>query len=207
MMKRQVYFLLVLLSAWTIGVSGGTARAAGEDGSPAAFIESLANKAIAALTTDSVPRSERIVRFRKLLNEHFAVRTIGRWVLGRYWNKATDAERQEYFKLFENLIVNTYVDRFTTYSGEQLTIVKTVPATESDVLVQSEITRPKGSQPVSVTWRLRTMDGHFKIVDVIVEGVSMGQTQRAEFASVIRRSGGTVEGLLAKLREDSKGGA
>ena len=79
------------------------------------FIESLADKAIAALTGKDVPRSERVRRFRVLLNEHFAVETIGRWVLGRHWRDASDAERREYLRLFEDLIVKTYVDRFTEY--------------------------------------------------------------------------------------------
>ncbi|MDP6403471.1 MAG: N-acetylneuraminate synthase family protein, partial [SAR202 cluster bacterium] len=46
-----------------------------------------------------------------------AVETIGQFVLGRYWRKATEAERREYLKLFEDLIVETYVDRFTKYTG------------------------------------------------------------------------------------------
>ena len=41
----------------------------------------------------------------------------------------------------------------------------------------------------------------YKIIDVMVEGVSMGQTQRSEFSSVIRQHGGKVEGLLAELRK------
>ncbi|HJO97653.1 MAG TPA: ABC transporter substrate-binding protein [Rhodospirillales bacterium] len=44
-------------------------------------------------------------------------------------------------------------------------------------------------------------NGSYLIIDVMVEGVSMGQTQRSEFASVIRRNGGEVKGLIAKLRD------
>ncbi len=171
------------------------------------FIEGLADKAIAALTEESVSRDERITRFRKLLNEHFAVQTIGQWVLGRYWNRATDKEKEEYLSLFEDLIVITYVDRFTAYSGEKLSVTKSVPANGEDLLVTTVITQPNSTEKVEVSWRVREYKDSFKIVDVIVAGVSMGQTQRSEFASVIRRNGGTVEGLLSKLREDLKKGA
>jgi phospholipid transport system substrate-binding protein len=54
---------------------------------------------------------------------------------------------------------------------------------------------------VKVDWRLRAREGNYKIIDLMVEGLSMGQTQRSEFASVIRQNGGTVEGLLSELRK------
>jgi len=47
---------------------------------------------------------------------------------------------------------------------------------------------------------VRTRDGSMKVVDVSVEGVSMGQTQRSEFASIIQNNGGQVSGLLAEMR-------
>jgi len=56
-------------------------------------------------------------------------------------------------------------------------------------------------QPIRVDWRITFPDGRYKIIDIVVEGVSMVQTQRSEFSSVIRRSGGKVEGLLTALRE------
>lgn len=165
------------------------------------FITSMADKAIAALTEEGISREKRVARFRVLLNENFAVKTIGRWVLGRYWRKATYAERAEYLRLFENLIVTSYVDRFERYSGETLTVTKTVVKKSGDAIVYSQITRSRGVRPIKVNWRVRTKEGKYKIVDVIVEGISMGQTQRSEFASVIRKNGGNVSGLLMELRK------
>lgn len=208
MFIKRGYLLFVIMVGALVLAGGGTASVAGDaDARAGKFIEALADKAIAALTEEAVSREDRETRFRGLLDEHFAVDTIGRWVLGRYWNSASEAERREYLDLFEELIVVTYVDRFNSYSGEQLTVSRTVPATGGDLLVNSQIARPAGGEPLDVVWRVRDYGGQFKIVDVIVAGVSMGQTQRAEFASVIRRTGGQVEGLLGKLREDLKKGA
>jgi phospholipid transport system substrate-binding protein len=47
---------------------------------------------------------------------------------------------------------------------------------------------------------VRRVPPSFKIVDVLVEGVSMGQTQRSDFASVIRNNGGALSGLLDEMR-------
>ena len=197
MTKRSVflaYCLVVLLA-----MPGARAENLGDGAGN--FITSLADEAIAALTEEGISRDQRVARFRALLNENFAVKSIGRWVLGRYWRKATYAERSEYLRLFESLIVTTYVDRFERYSGETLTVTKTVVKKAGDTIVYSQITRPRGVKPVNVGWRVRDKEGEYKIVDVIVEGVSMGQTQRSEFASVIRKNGGNVKGLLAELRK------
>ena len=198
-MTRRLSLLGMVIAACLM-LAGPGARAQTSMGDPKVFIENLADRAVAALTVKDISRDERTARLRLLLNENFDIETIGRWVLGRYWRQATPAERDEYLRLFEALIVDTYVDRFANYSGEKLSVTKVQPIEDRDSLVFSIITRPAVGQPLRVDWRLRDEDGRFRVVDVMVEGVSMGQAQRAEFASVIRQSGGKVEDLLDKLR-------
>jgi len=165
------------------------------------FIDSLADDAINALTVSGSTEEQRSERFRQLLVENFAVKTIGRWVLGRHWKSATKAEQSEYLDLFQELLIVTYVSRFSSYSGENLKINKTVANGKRDVIVYSSIVRENSQPALHVDWRVRSRKNTLKIVDVIVEGVSMGQTQRSEFASVIRQNGGKVEGLLVELRK------
>lgn len=164
------------------------------------FIENLADEAIAALTAPDISRNEREARARALLADNFAVPAIGQFVLGRYWRVATEEQRTEYLQLFEQLIVSTYIDRFSRYSGEKLQVTRATTDTASgDVVVYSQITRPAG-KPIEVGWRVRPVGSSFKIIDVYVEGVSMGLTQRSEFASVIRNNGGNVDALLEEMR-------
>ena len=194
--RREILVCCLVVLMAVPGARAGTlAEGAGN------FITSMAEQAIATLTEEGISREKRVARFRELLNENFAVKSIGRWALGRYWRKATLAERSEYLILFENLIVTSYVNRFERYSGETLTVTKTVVKKAGDAIVYSQITRSQGIKPVNVNWRVRAREGKFKIIDVIVEGISMGQTQRSEFASVIRQNGGKIQGLLEKLRK------
>lgn len=180
-------------AAWSVAAADTAAEGK-------AFIENLAEQAIAALTPPGISRDEREARARSLLTDNFAVPTIGQFVLGRHWRSASPEERAEYLRLFEELIVVTYVDRFSRYSGERLNVTNAVVDQQSgDVLVYSQITRPAGG-PVQVAWRVRRMPPSFKVVDVLVEGVSMGQTQRSDFASVIRNNGGALSALLDEMR-------
>ncbi|MFO1153458.1 MAG: ABC transporter substrate-binding protein [Rhodospirillales bacterium] len=187
--------LAVILLQPTMG------RSAIDDQSARAFIEGLADTAIAALTPPDVPQAEREARAKQLLRDNFAIETIGQFVLGRYWRTATADERAEYLRLFEELIVSTYVDRFKRYTGQRLKVTGSTDQPDGDVLVNSEIERAGGGTPVAIGWRVRDLEGRLQIVDVNVEGVSMGQTQRSDFSSVIRNTGGTVAGLLDEMRK------
>ena len=71
---------------------------------------------------------------------------------------------------------------------------------KKDILVNSYIV-PKGGSKVKVDWRVREKNGKMKIIDVIIEGVSMSLTQRSDFSSVIQRGGGKIEVLLEHLRK------
>jgi len=164
------------------------------------FITRLAERAIEGLTDKNLPLAERTQRFRQLLTEGFDVPQIGRFVLGRYWRVATEEERAEYLKLFEDYIVHNYATRFGEYAGENLKIGAASRTNDGDVIVFSELLRPSGA-PVKVDWKLRTDGSAFKITDVAVEGVSMTITQRDDFSASIQRSGGRVEGLLTMLRD------
>ena len=53
-------------------------------------------------------------------------------------------------------------------------------------------------------WRLKRRDGGWRVVDILVEGVSLTLAQRAEFTSVIRRGGGRISGLLLKMRNKTR---
>ncbi len=175
-------------------------KAANEKGA-AEFIKSLSKRAIQSLTTKDIARAERIVRFRKFFKKRFAVRGIGKWILGRYWRKASKDERAEYLRLFEDLMVVSYVDRFASYAGERLKLIKTIPDNATTTTVYTEIVQPTGGPSVRIDWRVGSRNNRYKIVDVIVEGTSMSNTLRSDFGSIIRQKGGSIAGLISALRE------
>ncbi len=204
MRKLQSVFILLLMSAVFFG---GPARAGPEDYVVGAeqFIRDLADEAITTLTQDSLSREERQELFRDMLSDGFAIPGIARFVMGRYWREATPEEREEYFSLFEESIISLWANRFVDYSGQTFRITEAIPARsaradERAVLVRS-LFWSKPSDPVRLDWRVANKGDVYKITDVLVAGVSMANTFRDDFSSVMRRDG--VEGLLAMLRSRS----
>lgn len=160
------------------------------------FIDTLAEDALKFLADNNLSKAQKITYFRKLLNERFDLRTIARFALGKYWRTATPEQQATYTDLFEKMIVDVYADRFDNYGGQTLKI-DGARVDGNDVLVRSEIT---ANPPITVDWRVRSKNGGYKVVDVIIEGVSMGLTQRSDFSAVIQRGGGDIDVLLNHLR-------
>ncbi|GJL85570.1 MAG: hypothetical protein DHS20C02_13450 [Micavibrio sp.] len=192
------FVLLVLLGSFcTTNVQAGDKTAGAE-----AFVDSMAQRAIDFLGDESITHDQRQAKFKKLLKSSFDMKTIGRFALGRYWRTSNDAQRKEYLKLFENMVVEVYSSRFGEYKGQTVEVRSSRADGETDFIVTSYVLPVGSGSEIQVDWRVRHKGGQYKIIDVIVAGVSMSVTQRSDFASVIQRGGGEVNVLLAHLRSE-----
>lgn len=175
------------------------------------FIRSLADRAIETLTAADQSTEARREQFRSLFREGFAINGIARFVLGRYWRGASEADRTEYLALFEDVIVNTWADRFSEYSGQKFEVQDAVNAPSAHQAERVAIVRSvfysDPQTPVRIDWRVASRGDIYKITDVSVEGISMANTQRDEFASVIRSNSGQLSPLLEILRQRRDGGS
>jgi phospholipid transport system substrate-binding protein len=199
MLRRPVLIAVLMFLVGSLVPAIPAAAAA----DPAAIINNLGRRALEVLGKDA-NQAQRVARFRALLREDFDVPGIGRFVLGRYWNQATEEQRAEYVKLFEDYIAMAYATRLAEYTGETFKVTGSRPEGDG-AIVSSQILRPAGAAPVKVDWRLTGREGNYKISDVSVDGISMAVTQRSEFASVIQHNGGQVQGLITMLRQKTGG--
>ena len=163
------------------------------------FIRTVGQEAIESLTGKEMSDVQRQKGFRSILNRTFEVPLIAKFTLGRYWRRASKVQQKEYVQLFEDFIVLAYTARFKDYSGEAFTVGKVREIDERDALVQSLLILKDGRKIV-VYWRVRGKSEP-KIIDVIVEGISMAITQRDEFSAIINQNGGKIDGLLTALRK------
>jgi len=206
--KAPWIFSILLLIALPLAIAAGPAPAAtgGKDDTKAtAFMNQLWNRAL-ELLNKKTPAVERQARFRELFHNDFDSPGIARFVLGRYWRTASPDEQKEFLKVFEDYVVYVYTARLSDFEGEQFKINGARPDQDT-VVVSTDVVTPGAPQPLKVDWRLVNDDGAYKIADVIVDGVSMLVTQRSEFASVIQRHGGQVQGLLDLMRQKTASAA
>jgi len=161
------------------------------------FINDLGVKLATILSaTDSAP-ADREQDLRELMGAGIGFSVIGRFVLGRTWRKATPEQRETYQEMFKLYVVSTYTRRFSSYRDVAFKIIKSRKAGKSDAIVKTALKRPD-AKDIHADWRVRSVNGDPKIVDVMIEGISMAVTQRQDFAAVVKKSG--IDGLLENLR-------
>jgi phospholipid transport system substrate-binding protein len=162
------------------------------------FIAAFAQNGIVDILAASISGVEKQKRFRDMFKRDFDIPAIGRFVLGRFSRGVAPADQQAFDSLFEDVIVYTWSRRFSEYNGQTLKVVSTAPDGEGS-LVHSTVVG-KGGDSFNVDWRLRKRPDGFKVVDVIVGGVSMAITYRQEYSNIIGQNGG-IPGLITQLRQ------
>ena len=177
----------------------GNARSAEAD-TPALFLEGFGAQAIKLLAETAPGEAKRESEMRRLLNEGFDIDFIGRFVLSRFYRSASEAERAEFRQLFEDYLIAAYGRRFGTYSGERFVIGQTFPQDDERAVVRSDVVRP-GGDTMTVDWRVQRREGKWRVVDIMVEGVSMMVTQRSEFTALLQRENGSIAALNQRLRQ------
>lgn len=134
-----------------------------------------------------------------ILDKYFNFVEMARRSLGRPWKDQTPEKREEFVRLFKQLLFNTYVDRVEGYTGSQEKILYSGEKIQGDyAMVQTKIAGYKASD-VAVDYRMRIDGADWKVYDVIVEGVSFIDNYREQFNAILANE--SFDGLLNKLRE------
>ncbi len=164
------------------------------------FIASLGNNVITILINKNEKMSARKTKFRKEIKTHFALSTIGRFIVARYWRRMNDDQKKTYLKLFEDAVIENYASQFDDYNNQKLVIKSSRETKDGGVVVKSDVRRPGKGEPLHIKWKVFNTKRGLKVTDVVVNNVSMKITLRNEYASAIQSRGG-IDGLLEYLRE------
>lgn len=162
-----------------------------------AFIVSLSEKAITELKSASTDK-ERAAKLLPILREFFDMPKLAKHTLGAYWKRATPEEQAEYVAVFTEYMSAVYGRRFAEYSGQQLAVQRI--REQGDISTVFTIVTGAEGEP-RVDWDVHTAGGQNTITDVRVEGLSLAETHRQEFASVISSNGGKVQALIDILKK------
>lgn len=161
-----------------------------------AFVSDLGERAIKSLTQGDQVSID--TTFLQLLDEGFDLDYIARFVLGRYWKLFNEPQKTEFKTIFRQRLKNTYARRFKEYK-DVVFKMKSSHAENGKENVETTIQKPGG--PITpVQWEVVRNSSGYKIRDVVVEGISMGQTMRSEYYAAYQNSGGTPEKFLGSLK-------
>ncbi len=166
----------------------------------AALTKSEAEQHVMDLVDSAISAAKaRQENFSTLFHRYFDSAYIGRFILGKYWNHATPAQQTDYLQLFNKLVISSYEKRFDDYSGETVTLLGTHTAGK-DFIVKSTLS-DSNKQPIKINWRVRERPQGPRIIDIVVEDISLSVTQRSEYASIIQQNNNNIEALLQAMQD------
>lgn len=176
--------------------------------SPMIMLNTTATQIIDALKENKSRLSTDQVLVYQIVNQylipHVDVFGMSRSVLGRNaWQQATDAQKQAFSEEFVKLIVRTYASPLEKYTDEVIHFLPVRGSYEGKkfLTVNSVVTRSQGNN-IPLNYSLVYINNEWKIYDMSLEGVSLLQSFRSQFAEALSR--GDIEQLIMNLKKHNQ---
>lgn len=199
-MKKNLFAAVFAAAA----LLSGTVRAEVNAQGAQKFVEKVTSDGIEQIINANVSQAEKDKRFEKLFNSALDLDFIGKFVLGRNWRTATPAQRKAFIQVYRELNVKTWSKRFDEFKGKAFVFTGTTPSSSvGQVYVDSTVNMGEG-EPAKVKWRVRQEGKSFKIVDIVIENVSLAITARNEYSGFIKNNPGGVDALIKDLQNKVK---
>ncbi|MCC6639564.1 MAG: ABC transporter substrate-binding protein [Deltaproteobacteria bacterium] len=175
---------------------------ADEASAPARLVvESTSEQVLAVLRDKGVSVDRRLEELQQIAYRRFDFPTIGRLVLARGWNQLTPDQQRAFLEDFKRHLSLDYGRRIDSYTNQTVTIIGDRTEPNGDATVRTQV-NGGGTSPVAVDYRLRRIDGDWRVIDIIVEGVSLVSSYRSQFQEIMASGGPTR--LLQVLREKNE---
>ena len=140
--------------------------------------------------------SERREKLKAVISRRFDFTEMAKRSLGSEWRRRSPEEQRKFVELFTELLEQAYLDKIESYNGEKVQYLRD-QQDNNHAEVGTKIVDNKGRE-FSVTYRLHSVNGDWKVYDVVIEDISLVSNYRAQFNRVLAK--GTFEELLTRMK-------
>jgi phospholipid transport system substrate-binding protein len=189
--------LAVVVLAVVLGLAGVVA--ADTTGDPMAAVKETVQQVLAIVTDPSYKAagSERRQKLREVIAPRFDFSDMARSAMGYHWRTLSQAQRDEYSRLFTGLLEASYMGKIEGYQGQKIVYVKETQ--DGDTAQVNTKIVPSGGDAISVNYRLKQSDGTWKVYDVIIDQISLVGNYRNQFNRVMNEKG--YDTLISALKQ------
>jgi len=197
-MKKIILLISCLWSVLLFSSAQATVQTAGE------VVMNTANEVLARVTSEREAIDADPGRIYHLVNDivipHFDFVSMSKWVLGKKsWHGASESQRELFIGEFRTLLVRTYAKALLEYAHQEIEYLPEESNPNSNLVVIKTKIQQSGTSAVPIDYRMHLSGGEWKVVDIVVDGVSLILTYRGSFASEIRKNG--LDALIRKLSQ------
>ena len=164
-----------------------------------AFAKDFAQKVLAIIQDPKKSYDSNKDVLRRAFANSVDIDWIARFVLGKNWNDATPEQRERYTELYRKYLTESYVSHFADDPSRRIRDIKVFgvnDSEDSDFTVRTEMMLANFDN-MKVNYLVREHEGHYKVLDIVIENVSLIETHRSEFTALARSAG--ISGVIARL--------
>jgi len=140
-------------------------------------------------------------RYKKLepvVKEVFEFEAVSQIALGNHWKKLDRQQKTAFIEKLTDLSIATYAAQFNDHSGEEFKYDSAQDMKSDRVLLRYFLTSPN-EKPIKFEYIVNEFNGQWRIINIIVDGISDLALKKAQYTSVIDREG--FDSLLNKLSQ------
>ncbi|MBV8939280.1 MAG: ABC transporter substrate-binding protein [Alphaproteobacteria bacterium] len=205
-MLRAVFMAMFLPLVILAGAE--RALAAGEDDARQ-FVDAVGKQVLQVINSGG-GEAQKKQQLQQLFAGSVDIDWMAKFVLGKGWGQATEEQRQRYMQVYRQYLLTRYTANFADYTGSNYNITGVRSEGDGQYTVSMQIKSPRAQQQeTEAGYRVHAVGGQFKIIDIIIESVSLITTQRSEFASVLQQKGmdGLISAIEGKIKAEGGGTA
>ncbi len=200
MQNRRAFLAAAAASALlSTGIGAGRALAATD---LSAFVAEVSDASITELSKADKTDTARAAALKPVLLKYFDMQGLAKHVLGAYWKKISPDQQKTFTDAFINYVASVYGQRFKEYNGQKLE-VKRVRDQGASATVFTAVAGGSEDAGARVDWEINNTSGAPLVEDIRVEGLSLADTHRQEFTSVLAQHGGDINALVGILKSKS----
>ena len=136
-----------------------------------------------------------------VIKDSFALSYMAIISVGKYWKALDEKQKNLLLDTYSEWSISTYAGRFDNYSGQKFELPSTSKSDQDTVTVISRFVESDNEER-DFYYRLRKMEGKWRIVDIQISGVSQLALTRSQFVNVISSKG--FSALISMLKEKIK---
>jgi len=171
---------------------------------PRAVVQRMTDAALEVLRNKQLSNDEKRHRLEQIVYADTDFDTISRLVLARNWNGFSAAQQADFVQLFKEHLSLTYGRSIENYRNERVQITGDHEEPRGDWTVATKILRGGGAQDILVDYRLRKEGDAWRVIDFVIERVSLVANFRSQFQDLVSQGG--PQKVLDVLREKNARG-
>lgn len=192
LVRKYCGAILILLFAFAPAV--GWAGTAGD------LVADFQNGLLSVMKdAESLGVKGRYERLKPVIKNTFHLGLMAGLSAGPHWHEATKDQRNRLVEAFTGMSVATLATLFSGYSGEEFMVRGERHGPQGITFVDTALKVPGRDSDIIISYVAREFDGHWRLIDVIVDGgISELKVRISEYRQTLNKGG--VEALIMLLK-------